>query len=130
MRAQGRCTAVLGGGCFFLVDVGPGSWRGVALQGLPPSQLTAVLLTHFHSDHIGDLGEAIETVELRDIPPGMVLRMAPGYRGEMALGNGFGTWPRLKGPRTGPAQGAVGATGFRRSRRSCLCRRSRTTSLC
>ena len=54
----GPCTAVLAGGHFFLVDVGPGSWRNVALERLPRARLEGVLLTHFHSDHIGELGEA------------------------------------------------------------------------
>lgn len=55
----GACTAVLAGGEFVLVDVGPGSWETLDLAGLPTGDLSAVLLTHFHSDHIGDLGEAI-----------------------------------------------------------------------
>jgi ribonuclease Z len=55
----GACTAVLAGGEFVLVDTGPGSVETAALAGLPMGDLSAVLLTHFHSDHIGDLGEAI-----------------------------------------------------------------------
>jgi ribonuclease Z len=39
------------------VDVGPSSARNVGAFGLPVAQLTTVLPTHFHSDHIGDLGE-------------------------------------------------------------------------
>ena len=54
---SGPCTAIVGGGCFFLIDTGPGSYRSCALLGLPMGRLTAVILTHFHSDHIGDLGE-------------------------------------------------------------------------
>ena len=50
---------MLAGGEFVLVDVGPGSWETVATSGLPTGDLSAMLLTHFHSDHIGDLGEAI-----------------------------------------------------------------------
>ncbi len=53
------CTAIVAGGELVLVDVGPGSWEVADLANLPTSALSAVLLTHFHSDHIGDLGEAI-----------------------------------------------------------------------
>jgi len=52
------CTAVIAGGEFLLVDVGPGSIRNADLQNLPLGALSGVLLTHFHSDHIADLGEA------------------------------------------------------------------------
>jgi ribonuclease Z len=51
------CTAVIAGGQFLLVDAGPGTWRNADLLNLPIGNLTAILLTHFHSDHIGDLGE-------------------------------------------------------------------------
>jgi ribonuclease Z len=55
----GPCTAVIASGNFYLVDVGPGSWENVQLWRLPRAQLAGVLLTHFHSDHIGDLGEVV-----------------------------------------------------------------------
>jgi ribonuclease Z len=51
------CTAVIAGGHFFLVDAGPGSANVVDLANLPIDHLQGVLLTHFHSDHVGDLGE-------------------------------------------------------------------------
>ena len=50
-------TAVIAGGEFVLVDTGPGTARNMLLQNLPIGSLSAVFLTHFHSDHIGDLGE-------------------------------------------------------------------------
>jgi ribonuclease Z len=52
------CIAVIGGGEFFLVDIGPGTYRIIDIMRLPIPHLTKILLTHFHSDHIGDLGEA------------------------------------------------------------------------
>ncbi len=52
------CIAVMCAGEFFLFDVGPGSYRNVDLMRLPTIYLSAIFLTHFHSDHIGDLGEA------------------------------------------------------------------------
>src|SRR5688572_19322762 len=51
------CVAVFAGGKFYVVDVGPESVENLVLWGIPLSSVGAVLLTHFHSDHIGDLGE-------------------------------------------------------------------------
>jgi ribonuclease Z len=50
--------AIIAGGQLVLFDIGPGSYRNLDLLRLPSENLTAVFLTHFHSDHIGDLGEA------------------------------------------------------------------------
>jgi ribonuclease Z len=51
------CVAVFAGGKFYLVDVGPESVENLMLWRIPMSSVGGVLLTHFHSDHIGDLGE-------------------------------------------------------------------------
>lgn len=51
------CVAVFAGGGFYLVDVGPESVENLVQWGIPLAQIRGVLLTHFHSDHIGDLGE-------------------------------------------------------------------------
>jgi ribonuclease Z len=53
----GPCAAVIADGKIWMVDVGGGGWRNLILWHLPGDHLTAVLLTHFHSDHIEDLGE-------------------------------------------------------------------------
>ncbi|MBY9015108.1 MAG: MBL fold metallo-hydrolase [Candidatus Lokiarchaeota archaeon] len=50
--------AVIGNGEFILFDVGPGTFRNADVMRLPIANLSAIFLTHFHSDHIGDLGEA------------------------------------------------------------------------
>jgi ribonuclease Z len=51
------CVAVFAGGKFYIVDSGPESTENLVLWGIPLSSIGGVLLTHFHSDHIGDLGE-------------------------------------------------------------------------
>ncbi len=51
------CVAVFAGGRFYVVDAGPESVENLVLWGIPLSSIGGVLLTHYHSDHIGDLGE-------------------------------------------------------------------------
>jgi len=51
------CTAIFAGGNIYLVDIGPGAWKNLALWRVPAPRIAAVMFTHFHSDHIGDLGE-------------------------------------------------------------------------
>jgi len=53
------CTAVLAGGRFFLFDVGPGAWENLQVWRLPVASVSGVLLTHFHSDHVGVFGETM-----------------------------------------------------------------------
>lgn len=51
------CNVVFAGGKAFVVDAGNGSWVHTLRWQMPQAAVGAVLLTHFHSDHIGDLGE-------------------------------------------------------------------------
>lgn len=51
------CNVVSAAGHIFVVDAGPGSWSNASGWRLPMEKIEGVLLTHFHSDHIGDLGE-------------------------------------------------------------------------
>ncbi len=51
------CTLVMAGNRVFLVDAGPGSANKLAQWRFPMRNLSGILLTHFHSDHVGDLGE-------------------------------------------------------------------------
>ena len=53
------CTAVFIGGKFFLFDAGDGASRSIESLNLPPINLEAIFLSHFHSDHIAGVGEVI-----------------------------------------------------------------------
>lgn len=53
----GPCVVVLAGKDLFVVDSGSGSTRNLLIMNLPPPRLQAAFITHYHSDHIGDLGE-------------------------------------------------------------------------
>lgn len=53
----GPCIAVAAGPHLYIVDSGPGSARNIGLMGFDMGKVDAILLTHFHSDHIADLGE-------------------------------------------------------------------------
>jgi ribonuclease Z len=43
-----------------IIDAGPGAWAKLAQANVPPAQIDTVLLTHLHSDHLGDLGEVAQ----------------------------------------------------------------------
>jgi ribonuclease Z len=54
------CTAVFVNGKFFVFDVGDGAVGSMEKMKLPLKHLSAVFLTHFHSDHMDDLAESID----------------------------------------------------------------------
>jgi ribonuclease Z len=126
------CVAVFAGGKFYLVDVGPESVENLVLWGIPMSQVGGVMLTHFHSDHIGDLGELnLQTWAAgRPMPlpvyggPG-VESVVDGFNAAYRLDQGYRTthhgaaimnpetWPMLARPveLDGPATAAKDRTG-------------------
>jgi ribonuclease Z len=57
----GPSTLVRAGSEFFLVDCGRGALMRAAAVGVGAANLTALLLTHLHSDHITDLSDVITT---------------------------------------------------------------------
>ena len=76
-RAQ-SCVAIIAGGKYYLVDTGPGSGRNLELWQLRGRELGAVFLTHFHSDHIGDLGEINMNAWLAGHPGRLLVYGGPG----------------------------------------------------
>jgi ribonuclease Z len=65
----GPSTLVQAGGHHYLVDAGRGALMRLAAVGVRVPQLTAVLLTHLHSDHITDLNDVITTQWISTFEP-------------------------------------------------------------
>jgi len=110
----GISTFVIAGEHHFIVDCGPGSALNLELMQFPLEETTAVLLTHFHSDHIGDLDELmlkIWTYGARTEPtlvmgPVGVQTVVDGYNQAFSLDAGY----RIAhhGDAVAPASGAGG----------------------
>jgi ribonuclease Z len=56
---SGPCVAVVAGDKLFIVDTGGAANRNLARMRIPAARIDAILLTHFHSDHIDGLGELL-----------------------------------------------------------------------
>ncbi|MCB1292390.1 ribonuclease Z [Mycolicibacterium sp.] len=65
----GPSTVVTAGNQTFLVDCGRGVLMRAAAAGVGAAGLTALLLTHLHSDHITDLADVITTRWVSSIGP-------------------------------------------------------------
>jgi ribonuclease Z len=83
----GISTFVIAGEHLFIVDSGPGSTLNLELMQVPLEETTAVLLTHFHSDHIGDLAELMLKIWTYGARTEPVLVMGP--EGVDTVVNGF-----------------------------------------
>ncbi len=120
-RAQ-NCTAVFAGDRYFIVDAGTGSFENIQAAGIPGGKLAGIFLTHFHSDHIGDLSEANlgSWVTARPAPlaifgPEGVERIVAGENEAFALDAGYRTAhhgkaiapPRSQGLEARPFEGSA-----------------------
>jgi ribonuclease Z len=65
----GPSTLVRAGGQVFLVDCGRGVLQRAAAVGVGAAGLSALLLTHLHSDHIAELGDLLITSWVTNFTP-------------------------------------------------------------
>ena len=114
----GPATLVRTGGATLLVDCGRGVVMRMAAAGVLPVGLTAVLLTHLHSDHITDLNDVVTThwvmspdpVPLRIVGPpgtravvdGMLAMLGPDQRYRLDHHDDLNEGPTLDVTEVGP----------------------------
>lgn len=82
------CVAVFAGGKIWIVDSGPESTENLMQWAIPLNQVQGVLITHFHSDHIGDLDELNLQTWVAGRPSQLAVYGGPGIEQVVA---GFNT---------------------------------------
>jgi ribonuclease Z len=109
---SGPCVAVIAGKTIFVVDAGSGGARNLLRMHLPIGGVKAVLLTHFHSDHIDGLGElgmlrwvgGGNTTPLPVYGPPGVEQIVAGFNQAYRIDAGYRT--AHHGPEVAPPEGA------------------------
>ena len=94
-RAQ-ACVAVETPEHLYIIDAGSGSAATANLSGVPMEKLRGILITHFHSDHISDIGDfnlnswvAGRPEPLQIIGPTGVERIVDGFNMAYELDRGY-----------------------------------------
>lgn len=106
------CAAVIAGGRVYVIDAGERASETMNRMGIAPNRTAAVLMTHFHSDHIGGLGTVnlqrwvadADKEPMRVIGPPGVERVVAGFNEAYALDSGYRT--AHHGPDVAPPSGA------------------------
>lgn len=111
-KRSGPCLAVIAGDTLVIVDAGSGGVRNLQRMNISPGAISAVFLTHFHSDHIDGLGElamlrwvqAAHTEPLRVYGPRGVNEVVEGFNRAYRQDAGYRT--AHHGPTVAPSGGA------------------------
>jgi len=111
-RRGNSCLAVVAGPRVFVVDAGERASETLNRMGIATERIEAVLLTHFHSDHIGGLGSlALQRwvagparTPMRVIGPPGVERVVAGYNQAYAMDCAYRT--AHHGEAVAPSEGA------------------------
>ncbi len=114
LRSAGPCNVIIAGRQMYVVDIGKGGSETLNVMGLSPGRADALLLTHFHSDHIDGLGPLMlfhwtrrsSTSPLPVYGPTGVEKIVDGFNAAYATDNGY----RIAhhGPKVVPPSGAGG----------------------
>jgi ribonuclease Z len=96
-RRSGPCVLVRAGQTDLVIDAGSGGVRTLMRMGFPVGGIDALLLTHFHSDHIDGLGElamqrwvnAANTEPLPAIGPTGLVEVVRGFNVAYAQDAGY-----------------------------------------
>ncbi len=113
------CVAVIAGGRVYVVDTGEASSETLNRMGIDAGRIECVLLTHFHSDHIGGLGSVNlqrwvadgTDSPMRVLGPPGVERVVAGFNESYALDRGYRTAHHGE-EHVNPANGAMIAEQF------------------
>jgi ribonuclease Z len=93
----GPCAVVIAGETMLVVDIGEGAARNIQQGGLPIGDVDALLLTHFHSDHVDGIGplmllrwtQSAAQDPLPVLGPGGVEAVIAGFNAAYATDNGY-----------------------------------------
>jgi ribonuclease Z len=96
-RRAGPCNIIVAGQQVFVIDMGENGNRNLALMGISAAKVDALLLTHFHSDHIDGIGPLMlyhwtrgaSTAPLPVYGPQGVEQVVAGFNAAYALDNTY-----------------------------------------
>jgi ribonuclease Z len=96
-QRAGPCNVVIAGGQVFVVDMGENGNRNLNLMGINAARVKALLLTHFHSDHIDGIGPLMlfnwtrgaSTAPLPVYGPEGVEQVVAGFNAAYALDHSY-----------------------------------------